>query len=371
VINLKINTKINPRSDSTTDLKTDPETDSETGLNIGHQDSFEAKLRPKKPGPFTGEGCDVPELTDHTDCADNTDRADNANHTEHADHTGAELQAQEQIEQIDPFELVSDKPSGQPGKEGGEKVNYLAPSQVGKGRVNSRKWLQNADSRQNGPGQRDIIPSVSPSAPHGSELVIESRNWYLGQNERLFKVVLFLCPILLLSLALNAWQFFSQKDPKYFAVTRDLRVLEMPPLEEPVIESQALVNWASEVIARALSLNFLTWRKTITDLRSDFDPQAFDSFLAALDSGGHIKKIEQERLSLSCVISGAPVITSSSVKNGVMTWRLEMPLSLSYESSTGVVASQKLLAEVVINRAPTTKYPKGVVIKQVVLSKLG
>jgi intracellular multiplication protein IcmL len=207
--------------------------------------------------------------------------------------------------------------------------------------------------------------------PHGAELVIESRDWYLGQNLRLFRVLFFLCPILLISLGIDAWQTVFRPEPKYFAVTGDLRVMEMPPLSEPAIENRSLGNWAGDVVVRAMSINFLTWRQSLSDLRTEFTDEGYESFLESLKSGGHLEKIIKERLSLSCLVSGAPVITASGNREGVMTWKLEMPLVVSYESSDGVVATQKLLAEVVVQRTLPNLNPKGVVIKQIILSKAG
>jgi intracellular multiplication protein IcmL len=71
------------------------------------------------------------------------------------------------------------------------------------------------------------------------------------------------------------------------------------------------------------------------------------------------------------VVSGAPVVVASGLRGSVMTWRLEMPLALSYESSAGVVATQRLLAEVEVQRTQTVKNPRGVVIRQMVLTRSG
>jgi intracellular multiplication protein IcmL len=213
--------------------------------------------------------------------------------------------------------------------------------------------------------------SHASHSAHGAELVIESRSWYLGLSKKLFKCLAFVCPALLLSLGLNFWLAFSKPGPVYFAVTRDLRVKEMSPLSEPSIESRSLSDWAGDVVVRSLSLNFLTWRQTLSDLRDEFDPAGFESFLESLKSGGHLEKIEKERLSLSSIISGAPVITQAGVKAGVMTWKLEMPMVLSYESSSGVVASQRLIAEVFVQRTNANLNPRGVVIRQIVLAKAG
>jgi hypothetical protein len=48
-----------------------------------------------------------------------------------------------------------------------------------------------------------------------------------------------------------------------------------------------------------------------------------------------------------------------------------MPLTLSYESSAGVVATQRLIAEIEVQRAPAAKNPRGVAIRQIVLTRGG
>jgi intracellular multiplication protein IcmL len=208
-----------------------------------------------------------------------------------------------------------------------------------------------------------------PDIPYGAEIVIESRQWYKSQSGALLKIMTVMSLCCLLSLVFNFYQFFSEPEPKYFGLTRDLRILEMPPLSEPVVDGQTISNWVTDVVTRSLSLNFLHFRQTLSEVKPEFDPAGFESFLKSLDSGGHLKKIEQERLSLSCVIGGAPVITSSVVKRGVMTWTIELPLTLSYESSSGVIANQKLLAEVLVQRTKTSLNPRGIVIRQLLLTK--
>jgi intracellular multiplication protein IcmL len=220
------------------------------------------------------------------------------------------------------------------------------------------------------------IPSETPADSgrpiwggeyQGLELVTGSRTWYLGQNARLTKLSLALAIAALAGLALAACMLIFPPEPKYFAVTADLRVLEMPPLSEPVVSDQAILNWSAEVLAKSLSLNFLTFRRTLAEVRGDFDSRGYDSYVKALDEAGHLKKIEAERLSLSCVVDGAPVVVDKGLERGVMTWRLETPLTLSFESSSGVVATQRLVAETLVRRAPTTSTPRGVVIRQVIL----
>jgi intracellular multiplication protein IcmL len=176
--------------------------------------------------------------------------------------------------------------------------------------------------------------------------------------------------VLVLGLFIYLW-VSKLGEVRYFAVTPDLRVMEMNSLEEPFLSSEGLLNWTGEVVTGALSLDFLHWKKKLMSLRNNFDPKGFESFVESLESGGHIKKIEEERLSLSAVMTDAPVIVSQGLKRGRMTWRIEMPLILSYQSSSGISATQKLLGEIVAERVRPSENPKGVVIRQVVLTKMG
>jgi intracellular multiplication protein IcmL len=184
-------------------------------------------------------------------------------------------------------------------------------------------------------------------------------------------VTLLAVPALALAVTVLAVLLARGQGRLYFAVTPDLRVMEMAPVSEPFVSPQALLNWAGETVTRAMSLDFLHWRRKLGDVRPDFDPEGFASFVNALTEGGHISKIVSERLNLSAVMEGAPVIVSQGVERGRMTWRIEMPVVVSYQTSSGVAATQRLLAEVTAQRVPPSQNPRGVVIRQVILSRAG
>jgi intracellular multiplication protein IcmL len=119
-----------------------------------------------------------------------------------------------------------------------------------------------------------------------------------------------------------------------------------------------------------MALDFLHWKKKLMELRENFDPQGFASFVDSLETGGYFKRIEAERLSLSAVMTDAPVIVSQGPIKGKMTWKVEMPILVSYQSSAGISATQKLLAQVVVERVSPSQNPKGVAIRQLILSRI-
>ena len=79
--------------------------------------------------------------------------------------------------------------------------------------------------------------------------------------------------------------------------------------------------------------------------------------------------IQEKRLSVSAVVTRAPVIIASGLIEGRATWKVEFPIVISYESSQGVESTQKLMATVLVRRAATVTTPRGVVIQQVVLKR--
>ncbi|MDR1871592.1 MAG: DotI/IcmL/TraM family protein [Deltaproteobacteria bacterium] len=160
-----------------------------------------------------------------------------------------------------------------------------------------------------------------------------------------------------------------ENKPNYFGVSSDLNVVKVAPSKEPLLSPDNLLTWTSQAVSGALSLNFLHWRQQLMDARENFSEYGFSSFARSLEEGGHIRKIVAERLNLTCALAGTPVITDTKVLGDRYTWKVELPVIISYQSSTGVVASQNLIAMVTVQRAAMTQKNKGVEIQQIVLAR--
>jgi intracellular multiplication protein IcmL len=201
------------------------------------------------------------------------------------------------------------------------------------------------------------------------KFVVRSRAWYQRGLRLFVKLTSFLVLVVVLETILLFHFALKEKESRYFAVSSDLRLIEMRALTEPQVSSQALLNWTSETVTKTLSLDFLYWKKKLMEVRGSYDPDGFRTLVNSLEDGGHLEKIRLERLSLSAVPSDAPVIVSQGIKNGRMTWKVELPLIISYQSSAGIAATQRLLAEVWVERVTSSANPLGIVIRQLVLGK--
>ena len=209
----------------------------------------------------------------------------------------------------------------------------------------------------------------SPLPAYNAETIIGGLGWYRSQYQRAMKLAVGLVLVLIVCIAVVALLIVKQPTPRYFAATPDLRLAPLIPLDKPVLSQQGLLNWVTETISNAVSLDFLEWREKLSNTRENFEEAAYKSFLASLQSSGVLDMIKEKRLSVSAVVTRAPVITASGLVGGKATWKIEFPLIVSYESSQGVESTQRLMATVLVARASTVLTPRGVVIQQVVLKR--
>lgn len=195
-----------------------------------------------------------------------------------------------------------------------------------------------------------------------------TQTWLRTVLTRLSVAVIALAALLLLALIGDFVLFFTSRHVRYFGLTPDLRVVEMKPLNAPVLSASGLKEWAHETVVRALSLDFANFRQQLNDIEPRFTPAAFKSFKAALQTAGILDLILHGRLVTSVSTEGAPVIVSEQLVGGAAHWQIEFPLALSYESSKGIEHTQHLIAKVLVRRVPPTESLEGVRIAQIILA---
>lgn len=100
---------------------------------------------------------------------------------------------------------------------------------------------------------------VSPEL-YGGEQVFGGLAWYRAQYYRAVKLCFVLGGGLAVSAGIIGVLLYARPAPQFFAATPDLRLAPLVPLDKPVLTQQGLLNWVSETITGAVSLDFLEWR---------------------------------------------------------------------------------------------------------------
>lgn len=226
-------------------------------------------------------------------------------------------------------------------------------------------------SREHGPSR---IPEPtreeerqSAADNHGAGLVVESRDWYRDKFRRVTLICLILVLMLAGSLAVNVVQGVMRPTPRYFAVTDNLRIEKMRPLNKPVISQSGLLSWTTRKVTETFSLDFVHWREKLMDVKPAYTEKAFRQLIGSLKDSGNLKMLKRKKLVMSSTVQRSPVVKAKGVVSGRMTWKIEFPIKIAYESSQRVISSQKLMCNVMVRRVPTIEYPRGIKIQQIVL----
>lgn len=163
--------------------------------------------------------------------------------------------------------------------------------------------------------------------------------------------------------------FLLRPEPVYFGMSRDMKLLPMTPLSEPILNEAALKNWVSEAVTMSFNLDYLNWKRQLNEARAHFTRKAFVGFALSLDREGHLPLLRQQRALMHAVIQGTPVLTRSGVVQGTLVWEFELPLLVSYETSAGRISNNAVTVVAQVQRVPATDYPMGVAISSLVTTR--
>jgi len=164
-----------------------------------------------------------------------------------------------------------------------------------------------------------------------------------------------------------AWWAISHKEaPKYFIADEDGRITPLVPVDQPYLSNGQITNFAVEAITRAMTMNFVNWRQDLFEASEYFErPDGWNNFLSALEGSGTLDLIRNRRLISSTVANGA-VIVGSGPHNGRYTWVVQVPLTITYQSSSEQSVENRM-AEIEISRLPTWQAPRAVGITRVLI----
>lgn len=134
-------------------------------------------------------------------------------------------------------------------------------------------------------------------------------------------------------------------------------------LNQSTISSTKLLVWANEAAVSAFSYNFVNYKQALQKTSDYFTPAGWNSFKTALDKSKNLDTVVQKKLVVSAVADGSPMIVHEGVVNNTYSWKVQMPLLVTYQSAYEN-SKQHLLTTMVITRVPTSVRPKGIAIEQ-------
>ena len=121
---------------------------------------------------------------------------------------------------------------------------------------------------------------------------------------------------------------------KYFVTTRNGDVLPVQPLSAPMVTNTYLQTWAGKQVESAFSLNFVNYEDKLKALQPNFTATGWSHFQAALEQTNISQQMMKSKLTVSAVVQKTPVILQQGVLNGTYSWKVRVPLLVSFVSAS-------------------------------------
>lgn len=154
--------------------------------------------------------------------------------------------------------------------------------------------------------------------------------------------------------------------PRYFATSINGRITPLFALEEPNQSDSAVLQWANQAAIAAFTYNFVNYREELQASSGFFTAEGWTQFLTALQESNNLDAVKAKKLVVSAVATRAPIILQKGVLNGRYSWRVQMPILVTYQSASEF-SQQNNVVTMLITRVSTLNSPRGIGISQFVV----
>ncbi len=203
--------------------------------------------------------------------------------------------------------------------------------------------------------------------PEDALIAVEMRNAFYRDGQRKVMMVLLLSVLANFILAAILTYIVTHPPlPKYFATSISGRITPLFPMNEPNQSDSAVLQWANQASIAAFSYNFVNYRTELQASSGFFTAEGWDQFLKALQDSNNLLAVKSKHLIVSAVATKAPVILQKGILNGRYSWRVQMPILVTYQSASEFT-QQNNVVTILITRVSTLNSPRGIGISQFVV----
>jgi len=154
--------------------------------------------------------------------------------------------------------------------------------------------------------------------------------------------------------------------PRYFATSINGRITPLFALNEPNQSDSAVLQWANQAAIAAFTYNFVNYRTELQAASGFFTADGWSQFLNALQDSNNLDAVKAKKLVVSAVATRAPIILQKGVLNNRFSWRVQMPILVTYQSASEF-SQQNNVVTMLITRVSTLNSPRGIGIAQFVV----
>lgn len=196
---------------------------------------------------------------------------------------------------------------------------------------------------------------------------VTMRNAFYHDGQRKIMLALLISAVInFILVALVVYLLTHPPAPKYFATTINGRITPLYPLNQPNQSDSAVLQWANQAAIATFTYNFVNWREELQASSQFFTSDGWTQFLTALQQSNNLEAVKAKKLIVSAVATRAPIILQKGVLNGRFSWRVQMPILVTYQSASEF-SQQNNVVTMLITRVSTLNSPRGIGISQFVV----
>lgn len=188
------------------------------------------------------------------------------------------------------------------------------------------------------------------------------------KNRVYFRIVIVSTLIIIGLMVATFWRIQHPEEPKYLQVQIEQGKKQFTQLQsynERLLSSADLLLWVQVVVGDIYSFNAITYQQKFNDLLAkNFTPDGADSFRQVLNDSQLLQQVITQQLNLTSIVSGQPVILKEGALLGKYSWKVQMPLLLTFESASQITTKRIIVTVLIIN-VPTKESPQAVAIQEI------
>ncbi len=165
------------------------------------------------------------------------------------------------------------------------------------------------------------------------------------------------------------YYFYSNPmEPAYFTTSVNGQFEELNPLDEPNTSDSVVRQWANIAVVDTYTFDFVNYEKSLEQVSQYFTDNGWYTFLRSLNDSNNLPTVIRKKLVVSAVAIKPPSILMKGILNGVYSWRIQIPMLVTYQSASDFI-QQSLVVTLLVSRISTLENPKGLGIDQFIVSQ--
>ena len=214
------------------------------------------------------------------------------------------------------------------------------------------------------PNSANNNTTAAPQSTDNYKQVLMRNSFYQDRAHRVITaVVLSGVANVIMALAIIVF-IFNPPPAEYIVANPDGSLIKAVALDKPQRSSSMMQAFAANAVT---SINTLDWANYGTQLQNDaskyFTNQGWNDYYTKLLSSNTITYLTTNKMIMSAVPQQVPQIVGSGVLNGRYTWKIQVPILVTYKSGGQSTSTSKNIT-MVIQQVDYTESPQGVGIVQ-------